>query len=334
MIDRLEPLDTRSRYRDALLAPLARLAAKGARVEVGDDGNPVVVEASRSGATARRHPLSAHVLAMACREGWLVDRTGKGSWTLSPAGAAELRRLRSTPAAARGEAASRPSAGKQASPAGAIRGRRTGPPASVGAAGQSPQPPTPAVDPLESPLAWLRCRRDKTGKPFLSDEEFAAGERLRADFWFARMTPRTTTDWSRFALGGAGRTSAGGPGGVLEIAERALAAQNRVRRALAAIGPDLSDILIDTCAHLKGLSEIERERGLSQRAGKDVLVLALRSLARHYGYLPSGADRVGAGVREWQASPVTSQREGETHRATEATPTVAPPGSLGPRSQI
>ena len=30
----------------------------------------------------------------------------------------------------------------------------------------------------------------------LSDAEFDAGEKLRADFWFAQMTPRVTANWS------------------------------------------------------------------------------------------------------------------------------------------
>ena len=30
----------------------------------------------------------------------------------------------------------------------------------------------------------------------ISQAQFDAGERLRADFWFAQMTPRTTTNWS------------------------------------------------------------------------------------------------------------------------------------------
>ena len=48
----------------------------------------------------------------------------------------------------------------------------------------------------ESPLAWLARRKDKDGRPLISDAEFSAGEKLRADFWFAQMTPRVTANWS------------------------------------------------------------------------------------------------------------------------------------------
>ena len=40
----------------------------------------------------------------------------------------------------------------------------------------------PAINLDESPLAWLVRRKDKDGKPMLSEAEVNAGERLRADF--------------------------------------------------------------------------------------------------------------------------------------------------------
>ena len=50
------------------------------------------------------------------------------------------------------------------------------------------------VNPDESPIAWLRRRKGRNGEPMLSQTQFDAGERLRGDFWFAQMTPRTTTN--------------------------------------------------------------------------------------------------------------------------------------------
>ena len=55
------------------------------------------------------------------------------------------------------------------------------------------------VNLAESPLAWLRRRKDRDGEPMISQAEFDAGERLRADFWFAQMTPRVTMNWSTVA---------------------------------------------------------------------------------------------------------------------------------------
>ncbi len=63
----------------------------------------------------------------------------------------------------------------------------------------------PTLNPAESPIAWLRRRKDKDGEPMISQPQFDAGERLRADFWFAQMTPRVTANWS--GVGGYGPAS-------------------------------------------------------------------------------------------------------------------------------
>ena len=53
----------------------------------------------------------------------------------------------------------------------------------------------PAMDDRESPLLWLYRRSGKDGQAQISDEEFAAGERFRADITLAQMLPRTTMNW-------------------------------------------------------------------------------------------------------------------------------------------
>ena len=54
-------------------------------------------------------------------------------------------------------------------------------------------------------------------------------------------------------------------------------------RALDAVGPELSQVLVDIRYELKGLEEAERSHDWPQRVGKVVLQLALTRLARHYG---------------------------------------------------
>ncbi|MBS0233761.1 MAG: DNA replication protein [Proteobacteria bacterium] len=137
----------------------------------------------------------------------------------------------------------------------------------------------------ESPLAWLARRKDKDGQPMLADVEFDAGEKLRADFWFAQMTPRVTANWSLLLSGGGG--GKGAPDIGPDLRDSVVAAQERVKRALSAVGPDLAGILIDVCCHLKGLEASERASGWPQRSGKIILQIALRQLARHYGMLPA-----------------------------------------------
>lgn len=164
----------------------------------------------------------------------------------------------------------------------------------------SADPEAPVVNQDESALGWMRRHQGRDGRSLISEHEFQAGERLRADFWFAGMTPRVTANWS--AVPGGGSRSPAGSG--VEMRDGVVAAQERVRRALAAVGPELNGVLIDVCCHLKGLEDAERAAGWPQRSGKVVLQLALASLARHYGLEPrsprSGiSDR---GIRHWGAS--------------------------------
>jgi hypothetical protein len=155
----------------------------------------------------------------------------------------------------------------------------------------------------ESPLAWLARRKDKDGQPMLADAEFDAGEKLRADFWFAQMTPRTTANWSLFLSGGGG--GRGAPDIGPDIRDSVIAAHERVKRALAAVGPDLAGVLIDVCCHLQGLEASEKACGWPQRSGKIILQIALRQLARHYGMVPpapSTRDDRPVRVRHWGTS--------------------------------
>lgn len=154
----------------------------------------------------------------------------------------------------------------------------------------------PGRNTAESPLSWLFHRRDRNGNPLIGEAEFNAGERLRADFWLAQMTPNVTQSWSVTASTGSGPRSAHRG----EHADHVIAAADRVRRALKAVGPELSGILVDVCAHLKGLEEIERRAKWPQRSAKIVLSMALSALARHYGLIVETPAASGpARVRHW-----------------------------------
>lgn len=129
----------------------------------------------------------------------------------------------------------------------------------------------------ESPLTVLARRRDAEGKPFLSDDLVAAGERLREDFELAQMAPRTTQNWERFLSGGA-RDTAPGKGPLNGPA----AARQRVQDALADLGPGLGDVALRTCCFLEGIETAEKRMGWSARSGKIVLRIALQRLRMHY----------------------------------------------------
>lgn len=160
-------------------------------------------------------------------------------------------------------------------------------------------PHAAAVNADESPIAWLRRRKDRSGEAMISQAQFDAGERLRADFFFAQMTPRTTTNWSSLSPRRRGRRGGAARHAGADMLDNAAAAAERVRRALSAVGPELSGVLIDVCCHLKGLEEAEREAGWPQRSAKIVLQLALTRLARHYGLETVAQGRLTGVLRHW-----------------------------------
>lgn len=159
--------------------------------------------------------------------------------------------------------------------------------------------PDSGVNADESPIAWLYRRKDRNGEAMISKVQFDAGERLRADFWFAQMTPRTTTNWSAMSPSQRGRRYGATLRPGTDTLDNVAAAAERVRRALATVGPELSGVLIDVCCHLKGLEEAERAAGWPQRSAKIVLQLALTRLARHYGLETIAAAPGRACVRHW-----------------------------------
>jgi len=130
----------------------------------------------------------------------------------------------------------------------------------------------------ESPLAQLVRRKDRNGVPFLSGAEFRAGERLRADYTRGQLVPRLGANW--VASVSSGRRDGGN--GIADLTDAALGARLRVENALAAVGPELSGVLVDVCCFLKGLELVETERGWPVRSAKIVLKTALAVLSRHY----------------------------------------------------
>lgn len=228
-------------------------------------------------------PRSA--MEVLARYGWIAQGVD-GAWRLTRKGAVALRR----------------SLSRAQDPANAPKPRPAPLPADLP---RGAKPARPNVAACESPLDWLRRRRDRDGAPLITDEQFAAGERLRSDHWFAGLSPRVTASWSVVAPCSRGR--AGTP---VEIADNALAARERVNRALAAVGPELSHVLVDVCCHQRGLEQVEQQNGWALRSAKVVLQLALTALARHYGMLPQ--PRSSGRTRHWGTPdyrPSTSEAE-------------------------
>jgi len=219
-----------------------------------------------AGLKTSRVTVGGDVVAAFAREGWIAP-DGPGRYVMAEAGAAFLAR----------------SLGGEDKFAGQHRlmEERT-----IGL--QDPARPDSLVkvrvNAGESPLARLRFR------DLIDAIQFAAGEKLRRDFTLGQLTPRMGVDLTAPVMTGGG--------GGEQIGDIALAARQRFNRALASVGPGLSDLLFDVCCHLTALESAEARRGWSKRSGRVVLKLALDRLAAHYGL-----DKVAnaGSIRRWSA---------------------------------
>ena len=147
-----------------------------------------------------------------------------------------------------------------------------------------------AVNEAESPLARMKMRG------LIDLAQYQAGERLRRDFTIAGLMPRLAADLS------APISNARGGAKSEPFTEKVIAAKQRFRLAMTAVGPGLSDLLFDVCCHLKGLESIESANDWPTRSAKVVLQIALDRLAAHYGIAVRAAVR--GKVRSWHAAEI------------------------------
>ena len=125
------------------------------------------------------------------------------------------------------------------------------------------------VNLAESPLAWLHSRGH------LDDRLFDAGERLRADYERAQLSPSITMRWDPVRI-------KGGPDAGLSPTERQIAAKARFDGALAEAGNGLSDVLWRVVCAGDSLPDAEKALQWPARSGKLVLKLALDRVAGFY----------------------------------------------------
>ncbi len=262
-----------SRDDDKALRLLTRLARRDGRlVRKARDRFAVVV--APGGTPAREEAVDAGLVAVLMGRG-LLAAGDDGAMRISPAGAAAVRRRLAGGSDAYAE---------QHQDRGAIMlddpafGRRR-----------------VTVNHDESPLAWLRRRKDANGRPLIDASEFAAGERLRADYERAQLMPRVTANWTA-AVAGKRRS---GENGVADLTDSALGARRRVEAVLASLEPEMANLAVDFCCFLKGLEQIESERQWPARSAKVVLRLTLAALARHYGLSARARGPGAARLRHW-----------------------------------
>ncbi len=124
----------------------------------------------------------------------------------------------------------------------------------------------------ESPLGWLHARGH------LSDLQFDAGEKLRADWERSNLAPRVTMRWDAAPVAGGKRAAPA----ILNETEAQLAAKLRFEKAIDHLGSDLSDIAWRIICGGEGTPVAEKNLGWPARSGKLVLKIALDRLAIYY----------------------------------------------------
>lgn len=124
----------------------------------------------------------------------------------------------------------------------------------------------------ESPLGWLHARGH------LSDRQFDAGEKLRADWERANLAPHVTMRWDAAPVAGGKRAAPV----VLNETEAQIAARLRFDKAINHLGRDLSDIAWRIICGGEGAPVAEKKLGWPARSGKLVLKIALDRLAAYY----------------------------------------------------
>ncbi len=152
--------------------------------------------------------------------------------------------------------------------------------------------------PSESPLLRLFQQKSGAEKSYIDAPQFAAGEKLRADYERAHMGQRVVSAYAPSG-GSGGRHWQMSDNAVEKLTDGTLAAKQRLHSAFAAVGPELSGILYQVCCLTSGFESAEAILALPPRSGKAVLKLALTRLARHYGFIKTKTPKPKDALSHW-----------------------------------
>lgn len=134
------------------------------------------------------------------------------------------------------------------------------------------------VNMREHAITWLYHRK------LITDAQFAAAEKLRADYERAGLVRMSMMQWAKTADAARTRSAA--------MSEPTLAQMDAKRRfdaAIKATGPGLADICWRLICANESLTSAEKSLGWPARSGRIVLAIALDRLADHYGLSPYAA---------------------------------------------
>lgn len=133
----------------------------------------------------------------------------------------------------------------------------------------------PHAKAISSPLDRYHRRRELHKDPDRNDILWAAGDRLRGDFYLAGLSPKVTADLTSLNYGRG------------EMSDNQVAARQRYRAACVSLDMELWACVRTVCCEERPAAEWAAGRGRRGRqaeiAGMTVLQLGLEALARHYG---------------------------------------------------
>ena len=145
----------------------------------------------------------------------------------------------------------------------------------------------------ESPLRRL-AQPLAGAPPFLGPHHLEAGERVRRLVERAQLQPRLTMRYAPEH-----RAGASGPGRVAELGDMAADARAALADLHRCLPPDCAGVVLDVCGFLKGLQQVESERGWPRRSAKLVLRIGLEQLASHYGLAAATTGRRSRRSQVW-----------------------------------
>jgi hypothetical protein len=143
----------------------------------------------------------------------------------------------------------------------------------------------------ESPLARLVVGDNA----YLEPHHLEAAERVRKLVERAQLRPRTTMSY-------AGTPAGGGREGhrAADIPDMAIDARRVLDDIHRKLPADCVGVVIDVCGWLKGLQEVERDRGWPRRSAKLVLRIGLEEVAQHFGFGPYAVGKNRVSQRSWR----------------------------------
>jgi hypothetical protein len=148
------------------------------------------------------------------------------------------------------------------------------------------------VNLAESPLSRLVSG----DRAFLEPHQIEAGERVRGLVERAQLRTRTTMNYSGEATGGRKQRNA-----AETVTDMAVDARRVLDGIHGALPAECAGVVMDVCGWLKGLQQVERERGWPRRSAKLVLRIGLEQVAQRMGLGPHAVGRERVPARGWMA---------------------------------